>query len=103
MINPLDMLYMTYNYSRQNYNPPSDQLIMATLSIASKAADGILIWRKIDNDVVEDYLSNHHHDDAKYLSKISMIERLQIRDEKIWKEVNPSLANSTVFQRYCHL
>jgi hypothetical protein len=93
---------MTYNYSRQNYNPPSDQLIMATLSIASKAADGILIWRKIDNHVVEDYLSNHH-DDAKYLSKISMMERLQIRDEKIWKEANPSLANSTVFQRYCHL
>jgi len=93
---------MTYNYSRQNYNPPSDRLIMATLSIASKAADGILIWRKIDNHVVEDYLSSHH-DDAKYLSKISMMERLQIRDEKIWKEANPSLANSTVFQRYCHL
>jgi hypothetical protein len=92
---------ITYNYSRQNYDPPSDRLVMATLSIASESADGILIWRKIDNHVVEDYLSNHH--DAKYLSKISMMERLQIRDEKIWKEANPSLANLTVFQRYCHL
>jgi hypothetical protein len=93
---------ITYNYSRQNYDPPSARLVMATLSIASETADGILIWRKIDNHVVEDYLSNHH-DDAKYLSKISMMGRLQIRDEKIWKEANPSLANSTVFQRYCHL
>jgi hypothetical protein len=92
---------ITYNYSRQNYDPPSDRLVMATLSIASENADGILIWRKINNHVVEDYLSNHH--DAKYLSKISMMERLQIRDEKIWKEANPSLANLTVFQRYCHL
>lgn len=92
---------ITYNYSRHNYNPPSDQLIMATLSIASRGADGIILWSKIDSRVVEDYLSNH--DNPKYLSKISMMEKLQIRDEKIWKQVNPSLANSTFFQRYCHL
>jgi hypothetical protein len=91
----------TYNYSRQNYNPPSDQLVMATLSIATKIADGILIWRNIDSHVVEGYLSNHN--DADYLSKISKIEKLQIRDEIIWKEANPSLTNSTLFQRHCHL
>src|SRR5919109_1444071 len=91
----------TYNYTRHNYNPPSDQLVMATLSIATKVADGILIWRELDSHVVEGYLSNHN--DADYLSKISKIEKLQIRDEIIWKEANPSLTNSTLFQRHCHL
>ena len=92
---------ITYNYSRYNYNPPSDRLVMATLSIATKVADGILIWRELDRDVVEDYLSNH--DDQKYLSKISKIEKLQIRDEIIWRKANPTLANSAVFQGYCHI
>jgi hypothetical protein len=92
---------ITYNYSRINYNPPSDRLVMATLSIATKVADGILIWRGIDSHVVEDYLSNH--DDHKYLSKISKIEKLQIRDEIIWRKANPTLANSALFQGYCHI
>jgi hypothetical protein len=92
---------ITYNYSRYNYNPPSDRLVMATLSIATKVADGILMWREIDSHVVEDYLSNH--DDQKYLSKISKVEKLQIRDEIIWRKANPTLANSAVFQEYCHI
>jgi hypothetical protein len=91
----------TYNYTKHNYNPPSDRLVMATLSIATKVVDGILIWRKTDSKVVEDYLSNH--DDREYLSKISMIEKLQIRDELIWRKANPSLTNSILFQRHCHL
>jgi hypothetical protein len=91
----------TYNYTRHNYNPPSDRLVLATLSIATKVADGILIWRKTDSQVVEDYLS--HYNDRDYLSKISMIEKLQIRDELIWKKANPSLTNSILFQRRCHL
>jgi hypothetical protein len=91
----------TYNYSRLNYNPPSDRLVMATLSIATKVVDGILIWRKTDSKVVEDYLSNH--DDREYLSKISMIEKLQIRDEIIWRKANPTLANSALFQGHCHI
>jgi hypothetical protein len=92
---------ITYNYSRYNYDPPSDQLIMATISIASKSADGIILWTKIDSHVIEDYLSNH--DNTKYLSKISMMEKQQIRDEKIWRQENPALANSGIFQTYCHL
>jgi hypothetical protein len=92
---------ITYNYSRQNYNLPSDRLVMATLSIATKVADGILLWREIDSHVVEDYLSNH--DDHKYLSKISKIEKLQIRDEMIWRKANPTLANSVLFQGHCHI
>ena len=92
---------ITYNYSRYNYSPPSEQLIMATLSIASRSADGIIMWTKIDSPVVQDYLSNH--DNPKYMSKISTMEELQIRDEKIWKQANPSLANSALFQTHCHL
>jgi hypothetical protein len=92
---------ITYNYSRLSYNPPSDRLVMATLSIATKVADGILIWREIDSHVVENYLSNH--DDQKYLSKISKIEKLQIRDEIIWRKANPTLANSALFQGHCHI
>jgi hypothetical protein len=91
----------TYNYTKHNYNPPSDRLVMATLSIATKVADGILIWRKTDSQVVKDYLSNH--DDREYLSRISMVEKLQIRDELIWRKANPSLTNSILFQRHCHL
>jgi hypothetical protein len=92
---------ITYNYSRYNYSPPSEQLIMATLSIASKNADGIIMWTKIDGRVVLEYLSNH--DDPKYLSRISAMEKAQIRDEKIWKQANPTLANSALFQTHCHL
>jgi hypothetical protein len=91
----------TYNYTRYNYSPPSDQLIMATLSIATKGADGIILWTKIDSPVIENYLSEH--DNPKYLSEISMLAKEQMRDEKIWKQANPSLVNSTLFQRYCHL
>jgi hypothetical protein len=92
---------ITYNYSRYNYSPPSEQLIMATLSIASRSTDGIIMWSKIDSPVVQDYLSNH--DNPKYMSKISTMEELQIRDEKIWKQANPLLANSALFQTHCHL
>lgn len=72
---------ITYNYTRQHYNHPSDQLIMATLSIATRTVDGILIWHKINSPVVEDYLSNRH--ESRYLSKISVVEERQIRDETI--------------------
>jgi hypothetical protein len=92
---------ITYNYSRQNYSPPSEQLIMATLSIASTNADGIIMWTRFDSWVVQEFLSNH--DNPEYLSKISSMEKAQIKDEKIWKQANPALANSTLFQTYCHL
>jgi hypothetical protein len=72
---------ITYNYTRQHYNHPSDQLIMATLSIATRTVDGILIWHKINSPVVEDYLSNRH--ESRYLSRISVVEERQIRDETI--------------------
>jgi hypothetical protein len=72
---------ITYNYSRQGYNPPTDQLIQATLSIASNSADGLIIFRDTDNPVIQQYLANQ--DNKEYLGKISKMKELQINDEKM--------------------
>jgi hypothetical protein len=72
---------ITYNYSRQGYNPPTDQLIQATLSIASNSVDRLVIWRDTDKPVIQEYLANQ--DNKEYLSKISKIKELQINEEKI--------------------
>jgi hypothetical protein len=72
---------ITYNYSRQGYNPPTDHLIQATLSIASKSADGLIIWQDIDKPVIQEYIDNR--DNKEYLAKISKMKELQINDEKI--------------------
>jgi len=71
---------ITYNYSRQGYDPPSDRLVMATLSITTRLADGIIIWHEIDGHVVQDYLS--YRERADYLDAIYLLEQLQIADEK---------------------
>ncbi|HKO39692.1 MAG TPA: hypothetical protein VJU85_00395 [Nitrososphaeraceae archaeon] len=72
---------ITYNYSRQGYNPPSDQLIQATLSIASTSADGLIIFRDTDKPVIQDYLANQNN--KEYLGKILRMKGLQINDEKM--------------------
>ena len=72
---------ITYNYSRQGYSPPTDQLIQATLSIASNSADGLIIFRDTDNPVIQEYLANQ--DNKEYLGKISKMKELQINDEKM--------------------
>ena len=72
---------ITYNYSRQGYSPPTDQLIQATLSIASNSADGLIIFRDTNKPVIQEYLANQ--DNKEYLGKISKIKELQINDEKI--------------------
>jgi hypothetical protein len=71
---------ITYNYTRQNYDPPSDRLIMATLSIATRSVDGIILWHKIDSHIVQDYL--RHKTNPDYLQAIYVMERLQIADEE---------------------
>ncbi len=71
---------ITYNYTRQGYNPPSDRLVMATLSIATRLVEGIIIWHKIDNPVVQDYLN--YKQNRSYLDAINIMEHLQIADEK---------------------
>jgi hypothetical protein len=71
---------ITYNYTRQGYDPPSDRLVMATLSIATRLVDGIIVWHKIDSHVVQDYLS--YREDASYLDAIHLMEQLQKADEE---------------------
>jgi hypothetical protein len=71
---------ITYNYTRQGYDPPSDRLVMATLSIATRLVDGIIIWHKIDSHVVQDYLN--YRVNASYLDAIHVMEQLQMADEK---------------------
>jgi hypothetical protein len=72
---------ITYNYSRQGYSPPTDQLIQATLSIASNSANGLIFFRDTDKPVIQEYLVNQ--DNKKYLGKISKMKELQINDEKM--------------------
>jgi hypothetical protein len=71
---------ITYNYSRQGYDPPSDRLVMATLSIATRSVDGIILWHKIDGHLVRDYLN--YRENPNYLHAISVMEQLQIADER---------------------
>jgi hypothetical protein len=71
---------ITYNYTRQGYDPPSDRLVMATLSIATRMVDGIIIWHKIDGPIVQDYLRNREN--PKYFHSLHMMEQQQIAYEK---------------------
>ncbi len=71
---------ITYNYTRQGYDPPSDRLVMATLSIATRSVDGIILWHKIDGHIVQDYL--RHREDPEYLDAIYVMEQLQIANEE---------------------
>jgi hypothetical protein len=71
---------ITYNYTRQGYSPPTEQLIQATLSIASNSADGLVIWRDTDSPIVHEYIINQ--DNKQYLSELSRAKELQIREEE---------------------
>src|ERR687891_2449463 len=86
---------ITYNYTRQGYDPPSDRLVMATLSITTRLADGIIIWREIDGHVVQDYLN--YRENADYLDAIYVMEQLQIADEK---NALVQLANKQIIAHY---
>jgi len=72
---------ITYNYSKLDYEPPTDRLIRATLSIASNSSDGLVIWRDADSPVIQEHLENRH--DKRYLLDISNSKELQIDDEII--------------------
>jgi hypothetical protein len=72
---------ITYNYSKLDYSPPTDRLIMATLSIALNSSDGLIIWRDADNPVIQEHMENRY--DEQYLSYISNSKDVQISDENI--------------------
>src|SRR5947209_3978373 len=62
-------------------SPPSDRLILSTLSIANESGlvKGVIIWRNTNSPVIRDYLSNMNN--TEYISLLSMMEKLQIKDE----------------------
>ena len=76
--------YVVYTDKTSNYvdsSPPSDHLVLSTLSIVngSGVVKGVIIWRNTDSPVIRDYLSNTN--DTKYMSFVSMMEKLQLKDE----------------------
>jgi hypothetical protein len=86
---------ITYNYTRQGYDPPSDRLVMATLSIATRSVDGIILWHKIDGHIVQDYLD--YRENPNYLRALYVMEQLQIADEK---DTFVQLANKQITASY---
>ena len=82
---------ITYNYSKLDYSPPTDRLIMATLSIALNSSDGLIIWRDADNPVIQEHMENRH--DEQYLSNISNSKDVQISDENIETNSKFSISN----------
>ena len=83
---------ITYNYSKLHYDPPTDRLIRATLSIASNSSDGLVIWRDADNPIIQQHLENRH--DKRYLSEISNSKVSQMDDENIHNKIKSSLTKS---------
>jgi hypothetical protein len=76
--------YVVYTARTSNYidnSPPSDRLILSTLSLANKSGvvKGIIIWRNTNSPAIRDYLSNINN--TEYMSFVSMMEKLQIKDE----------------------
>ncbi|HZD34712.1 MAG TPA: hypothetical protein VE130_05865 [Nitrososphaeraceae archaeon] len=82
---------ITHNYSRQHYNPLSDQLVTSTLSIASRIVDGIVIWHEINGSVIQEYLDDISSNNIVNIDKMNSIERAQIEDEHAaWVAYNES-------------
>ncbi|MGC2570663.1 MAG: PDZ domain-containing protein, partial [Candidatus Nitrosopolaris sp.] len=76
--------YVVYTTRTSNYidnSPPSDRLILSTLSIANESGlvKGVIIFRNTNSPVIRDYLSNMNN--TEYISLVSMMEKLQIKDE----------------------
>lgn len=93
---------ITHNYSRQHYSPPSDQLVISTLSIASRMVDGILIWHKIDSPVIQEYLEYADSDNNKaYISKMDQMKKIQIKNEKDGENIDKPNKNSTEIENNC--
>jgi hypothetical protein len=84
VFNNIPIRYVVYTtptstYFKQGYGMPSDRLVTATLSIARRAADGIIIWRDIGRDVVQNYAVNSTN--PRFLSYASYMEWTQIKEE----------------------
>jgi hypothetical protein len=63
------------------YSPPSDRLILSTVSIVNStdSVDGIIVWRNTNIHTIQDYLANRNN--TEYLSFMTMMEQFQLKDE----------------------
>ncbi|MGA6992136.1 MAG: hypothetical protein WBX81_17090 [Nitrososphaeraceae archaeon] len=92
---------ITHNYTRQYYSPPSDRLVISTLSIASRTADGILVWHKIDSPVIQEYLKNIDNNKV-YISKMNRMKEIQIGEEVAGGATNGRMhINNTETEKNC--
>jgi PDZ domain len=97
--------YVVYTDRTSNFidsSPPSDRLILSTLSIAngSGVVNGVIIWRNTNSPAIRDYLSNMN--DTEYMSLVSIMEKLQLKDEKnsnAYGLYNPSSSPSNIHQQ----
>jgi hypothetical protein len=76
--------YVVYTNRTSNFidsSPPSDRLVLSTLSIANESGvvKGVIIWRNTNSPVIRDYLSNRNN--TEYMSFVSMMGKLQLKDE----------------------
>jgi hypothetical protein len=93
--------YVVYTDRTSNYidsSPPSDSLVLSTLSIANESGivKGVIIWRNTNIPVIRDYLSSKNN--TEYMSFVSMMEKLQLKDENssnAYGLYNPPLISPT--------
>jgi hypothetical protein len=93
--------YVVYTDRTSNYidsSPPSDRLVLSTLSIANESGivKGVIIWRNTNIPVIRDYLSSKNN--TEYMSFVSMMEKLQLKDENssnAYGLYNPPLISPT--------
>jgi PDZ domain len=88
----------TSSYIKRGYDLlPSDRLVEATLSISTNTSNGIILWRNIDRNAVNQFLANRHN--PQYLESAYRAEKLQIMDENdpslIVKKLSKSIAVHT--------
>jgi hypothetical protein len=66
---------------KSGFEPASAHLLMATLSIASRRAEGIIVYVNTGHPVIQEFLRNHK--ESQYMSAIGEMERLQVNQEVI--------------------
>ena len=81
---------------KSGFGLPSDRVIMATLSIASRWVDGIIIYVNTNHPIVQDYL--HNHQDLQYMSAIREMERLQLKHEIIESRRNIVMCSFCLYE-----
>jgi hypothetical protein len=89
----------TSSYIKQGYDLlPSDRLVKATLLISTNTSNGIILWRNIDRNAVNQFLANRHN--PQYLESIYSAEKLQIVDENDPSLVRTKLSKSTAVHNH---